>query len=115
MDSSTPRTSPTDPEYTRVDYGSADYVWEPTYSEAPDYEARAAQQDAHPDEQHKREEAFLYETPEWERPQFEPPHFDSGRHPGWDAGFASDARTDDTIPPQDDHRHPHWRSIPRAE
>ncbi len=101
-------------QYTQVDYGSADYEWEPTYSEAPDYEARAEESADAPAAQVHREQAFLYETPEWERPQYEPPHLDSGRHEGWDAGYDhnGDQSAHGTPPPGPA---PHHRSIPRAE
>ncbi len=104
-------------EYARTEYGSQDYEWEPTYSEAPDYEARAEQEADTPAPLSVRpEQAFLYETPEWERPQFEPPHFDSGRHPGWDAGFVEKATADQPEPgAEQPSSGPGWRSIPRAE
>jgi hypothetical protein len=105
------------PQYARTEYGSADYEWEPTYSEAPRYEAQAEHEsDAPPAPPARPEQAFLYETPEWERPQFEPPHFDSGRHPGWDAGFVEEATADQPEPGEPTPGNgPGWRSIPRAE
>ena len=33
-------------EYQRTEYGSSDFEWEPTYSEAPTYEARASEEEA---------------------------------------------------------------------
>ena len=99
---------PADPlEYQRTEYGSADYEWEPTYSEAPEYEA----EDDEPADVTvpvKPEEAYMYETPEWERPQSEPPQLDSARHAGWAAGFAEQTMGDRAGVRR-------RRSIPRAE
>jgi hypothetical protein len=94
-------------EYRRTEYGSADYEWEPTYSEAPEYEDEA-DEPAEVAVPVKPEEAYMYETPEWERPQSEPPRLDSARHPGWAAGFSEQTMGDASAVRR-------RRSIPRAE
>jgi Family of unknown function (DUF5336) len=94
-------------EYKRTEYGSDDYDWEPTYSEAPGYEESTAQRPARPPV--KPEQAYMYDTPEWERPQSEPPRFDSGRLQAWNTRPGQTATA-----PETDVRLP-WRSIPRAE
>ena len=102
-------------QYARTDYGSADYAWEPTYSEAPDYEARAAEDEA--DDAPAETDTprnFVYESPE--RPQYEPPQLDSGRHEGWDSGYSQDTMSETAQPgaqPRVDVQK--YRPIPRAE
>ncbi len=97
-------------EYRRTEYGSADFEWEPTYSEAPTYEARAEEEEAEDD---ARPEVIHYQASE-QRPQYEPPRLDSARHEGWDAGFAEDTMTGtEQAPPDPGTRR--YRSIPRSE
>ncbi|MEO5834829.1 MAG: hypothetical protein ABIR83_15850 [Nakamurella sp.] len=103
-------TAATPAEYRRTEYGSPDFEWEPTYSEAPTYEARAEEEEA---EESARPEVVHYEAPD-QRPQYEPPRLDSARHEGWDAGFAEDTLTGTEQPPSD-RDGPRYRSIPRAE
>lgn len=98
-------------EYQRTEYGSPDFEWEPTYSEAPTYEARAEEEEA--EEDARREAVVRYEASD-QRPQYEPPRLDSARHEGWDAGFAEDTLTGSDQPPSDQDG-PRYRSIPRAE
>ena len=95
-------------QYQRTEYGSADFDWEPTYSEAEDEEDQPVEVETPV----RPEEAYMYETPEWERPQAEPPQLDSGRHVGWDAGF-DDPAPPDTVARESGRRR--RRSIPRAE
>ncbi len=95
-------------EYRRTEYGSSDFEWEPTYSEAPDYEPRAGQGNG---DDNDRDPVVRYETPE-QRPPFAPPKLDSARHEGWDAGFAEDTLNGTGQPATDQDR---YRPIPRAE
>lgn len=95
-------------EYQRTEYGSSDFEWEPTYSEAPTYEARASEEEA---DESPREDVVRYEDP-GHRPAFAPPKLDSARHEGWDAGFAEDTLTGNGQPVAEQDR---YRSIPRAE
>ncbi len=104
------RPDPTPPvEYQRTEYGSSDFEWEPTYSEAPTYEARASEEEA---DTSQRENVVRYEDP-GQRPTFAPPQLDSARHEGWDAGFAEDTLTGTGQPPAE--QQDRYRSIPRAE
>jgi hypothetical protein len=96
-------------EYQRTEYGSSDFEWEPTYSEAPTYEAQASEEQA---DQDPNEQVVRYQAPE-QRAPFAPPKLDSGRHEGWNAGFADDTLTGTEQPPaQPGPRH---RPITRSE
>ena len=104
-------------QYARTDYGSDEYEWEPTYSDAPGYADEEDDDGRGPAKPPVRpEQAYMYETPEWERPQFDPPRLDSGRHPGWSSGFGETARSEDTdLVPDGRTGSRTRRSIPRAE
>jgi hypothetical protein len=98
-------------EFTPLEYGSSDFDWEPTYSEA--IEDEESSEDPVALSQVPADRAWMYETPEWERPQVDPPRIDTGRHTGWSAGFTIPDH--DEAPPAGTPRRKGWRSIPRAE